>query len=93
MTCGFSVYYTGGMELKTFIQTSKRGTAKRLAAELGFSASYLSQVAAKENLRTPEMCVKIERLTLGQVPRQHLLSNWREVWPELSDMPLDRVAA
>jgi DNA-binding transcriptional regulator YdaS (Cro superfamily) len=81
------------MELKTFIQTSRRGTAKRLAEQMGISASYLSQVSAKENLRTPEMCVQIETLTLGAVPRQHLRTNWREVWPELSALPADKDAA
>lgn len=81
------------MELKTFIQTSKRGTAKRLADQLGISASYLSQIASSENLRTPEMCVQIERLTLGAVPRQHLRTNWREVWPELSAIPVEKDAA
>jgi len=81
------------MELKPFIQTSRRGTAKRLADGLGISPSYLSQIAAKENLRTPELCVKIETLTLGAVPRQHLRTNWREVWPELSVIPAEKAVA
>lgn len=81
------------MELKTFIQTSKRGTAKRLAAALGISASYLSQLSTNENLRTPELCVQIERMTLGAVPRQHLRSNWQGIWPELSALPADKDAA
>lgn len=81
------------MELKTFIHTSKRGTAKRLAEQMGMSASYLSQVAANENLRTPEMCVQIERITLGMVPRQHLRTNWREIWPELSSLPPEKAVA
>lgn len=81
------------MDLKTFITTSQRGTAKRLAAALGFSASYLSQLAVTEALRKPELCVQIERLTLGMVPRQHLRSNWRDIWPELPDLPEQKSAA
>jgi DNA-binding transcriptional regulator YdaS (Cro superfamily) len=81
------------MDLKTFIQTSKRGTAKRLSEQMGISASYLSQVASSENLRTPEMCVQIERLTLGAVPRQHLRTNWMDVWPEISSIPAEKDAA
>lgn len=81
------------MDLKTFIRTSRRGTAKRLAEQLGISKSYLSQVAAKESLRTADMCVKIERLTLGNVPRQHLRTNWADIWPELSALPAEKDAA
>lgn len=81
------------MELKTFIQTSPRGTAKRLADRIGISASYLSQIATKESLRTPEMCVQIEGFTLGMVPRQHLRTNWREIWPELPSIPAEKDAA
>lgn len=79
------------MDLKTYIQTSKRGTAKRLAENLDMSPSYLSQIAGAESLRTPELCVKIEMLTMGKVPRQHLRSNWREVWPELDDILMEAV--
>lgn len=81
------------MDLTTFIRTSRRGTAKRLAGELGISKSYLSQIAAKESLRRPELCVQIERITLGNVPRQHLRSDWRSIWPELSEIPPEKDAA
>lgn len=73
------------MELKEFITSSPRGTAKRMASYLGVSPSYLSQIASNESLRTPQLCVKIEIFTEGKVPRQHSRSDWASIWPELVD--------
>lgn len=71
------------MDLKTYISTSPRGTAKRIAAELEISPSYLSQIAANESLRSPHLCVKIEAVTDGAVRRQDMRSDWPSIWPEL----------
>jgi len=72
------------MDLKTYI-SSERGRATALAAELGVSLSYLSQLAAGTAPLSPKRCVKIESATGGEVTRQELLPNdWRDTWPELA---------
>lgn len=55
-----------------------------LAAELGVTPSYLSQ--CKNQKDAPIMwCVRIERLTNGQVTRRDLRpDDWYEIWPELA---------
>lgn len=72
------------MDLKTYI-SSERGRAAVLAADLGISPSYLSQLAAGTAPLSPKRCVRIERATGGEVTRQDLLPlDWQDVWPELS---------
>jgi DNA-binding transcriptional regulator YdaS (Cro superfamily) len=75
------------MDLKTYI-TAERGRASTLAAELGVSLSYLSQMANGTAPISPERCVEIEQKTAGAVPRQHLKRDeWPRIWPELSPLP------
>lgn len=70
------------MDLKTYI-SSERGRAAALAAELGISASYLSQLAAGTAPLSAKRCVQIERTTGGLVTRREMLPDWQDVWPEL----------
>lgn len=75
------------MDLKTFI-SAERGRASALAAELGISLSYLSQMANGKAPTSPERCVEIEQKTQGAVPRQHQKRDeWRRIWPELEPIP------
>lgn len=75
------------MDLKTFI-SAERGRASALAAELGVSLSYLSQMANGKAPVSPERCVEIEQKTLGAVPRQHQKpDDWQRIWPELQPIP------
>lgn len=55
------------MNLKNYIATSERGTAKRLAEALGVSKSMLSQLAAGTAPMSPERAIEIEKHTKGQV--------------------------
>lgn len=72
------------MNLKTYIQQGGRGTAARLAAELGVSPSYLSQMAKGTTAVSPERCVLIEQRTVGVVGRRDLRpKDWHRIWPEL----------
>jgi DNA-binding transcriptional regulator YdaS (Cro superfamily) len=71
------------MNLKDYFNL-KRGNAKRLAEKLEVSLSYLSQLASGAPV-SPEMCVRIEQLTGGQVTRKCLKENWEAIWPELTD--------
>ncbi|RKP46667.1 transcriptional regulator [Pararobbsia silviterrae] len=72
------------MDLKTYIATSSRGTAAKLAKALRVSPSYLSQMAHGVAPISPERCVEIERETDGVVRRRELrLDDWRLIWPEL----------
>ncbi|WP_175786511.1 transcriptional regulator [Burkholderia anthina] len=72
------------MNLKDYISTSERGTAAKLAAHLGVSASYLSQMASGLCPISEKRCVQIEQFTHGGVTRRDLRpDDWREIWPEL----------
>lgn len=73
------------MDLKTYIATSERGTAAKLAAELGVSPSYLSQMASGASPISPERAVKIESFTARSVGRKDLFPHdWEKIWPELA---------
>lgn len=75
------------MDLKTFI-SSKRGRAAALAAELGVSPSYLSQMAHGTAPISAERLVEIEQKTNGAVTRKHQRpDDWQRVWPELAEQP------
>lgn len=72
------------MDLKTFIACGERGTASRLAAKLGVSPSFLSQMAGGSAPISPERCVEIELATARQVTRRDLRPvDWQKIWPEL----------
>ncbi|MBV6321947.1 transcriptional regulator [Duganella violaceipulchra] len=70
------------MDLKKYI-SAERGRAKSLAAHLGISPSFLSQIAAGTAPASPSRCLEIEKGTGGQVTRKDLREDWREIWPEL----------
>jgi DNA-binding transcriptional regulator YdaS (Cro superfamily) len=71
------------MNLKTYIKAD-RGRASELAAALGVSRSYLSQMAHGQAPISPERCVDIERETDREVTRQDLRpDDWTRIWPEL----------
>jgi len=73
------------MDLKTFIATGKRGTAKELAKRLGVSPSYLSQMASGKAPISPEMAVRIEFETGRTVTRKDTFADrWLLIWPELA---------
>lgn len=72
------------MDLKTYI-SSERGRAAALAADLGISPSYLSQMANGKAPISAARCVEIEQKTQGAVTRQHLKpDDWQLTWPELA---------
>jgi DNA-binding transcriptional regulator YdaS (Cro superfamily) len=71
------------MDLKTYI-AAERGRATALAAKLGVSPSYLSQLVNGQSPISPERCVDIWRATDGEVTRQDLRpDDWARIWPEL----------
>jgi DNA-binding transcriptional regulator YdaS (Cro superfamily) len=75
------------MDLKTYI-SAERGRAAALAADLGVSPSYLSQMASGQAPISPERCVEIWQKTGGAVTRQHLRpEDWQRIWPELAPNP------
>jgi DNA-binding transcriptional regulator YdaS (Cro superfamily) len=77
------------VDLLTFIK-SERGNASRLAASIGVSLSYLSQMST--GTISPKRCVQIEEATSGGVTRQEMRpDDWADLWPELKTA--DRVAA
>jgi len=80
------------MNLKTYITEGRRGTAASLAAVLGVSPSYLSQMASGDAPVSPERCVEIEVATNGDVTRRDLRpEDWQRIWPELGHAPRRRI--
>jgi DNA-binding transcriptional regulator YdaS (Cro superfamily) len=69
------------MDLKTYI-SGERGRAKALAAKIGISPSFLSQIARGTAPASPRRCVDIEVATDGQVTRRDMRDDWRDIWPE-----------
>ncbi len=80
------------MDLKTYLAEGERGRATRLAKKLGFSTSYLSQMASGDSPISPKRCVLIEQETGGVVTRKDMRPlDWWELWPELlvaTDQPV-----
>lgn len=78
------------MDLRTFTNALPRGDVRALAVRIGITPIYLSQLAARQNGRepSPELCVVIERETLGKVARWDLRpADWHRIWPELITAP------
>ncbi|WP_079218906.1 transcriptional regulator [Herbaspirillum robiniae] len=71
------------MDLKTYIR-AERGRATKLAAGLGISTSYLSQMAGGEAPISAERAVQIEQMTGREVTRKDMFpESWERTWPEL----------
>lgn len=76
------------MDLKTYI-AAERGRAATLAAILGVSPSYLSQMASGKAPISAERAVEIETATGVLVTRQEMFpENWQRIWPELAALPV-----
>ncbi len=72
------------MDLKTYLSNGDRGLASQLAATLGVSASYLSQMVNGSSAISAERAVDIEQATNGKVTRKDLRpDDWQKIWPEL----------
>lgn len=72
------------MDLKTYLSSSERGTATKLAATLGVSTSYLSQMVSGLAPISIPRCVEIENATGKKVTRKDLRpTDWKLIWPEL----------
>ena len=77
------------MDLKTFIETSERGTATMLAEKINVSTSFLSQMASGAASISPARCVEIEQATCGIVSRRDIRpDDWHLIWPELKNKAL-----
>ncbi|WP_347558541.1 YdaS family helix-turn-helix protein [Robbsia sp. KACC 23696] len=73
------------MDIKTYLAQGGRGAASKLAAALGVSPSYLSQMSGGQASISPERCVAFESATQGAIKRQDLRPNdWHLIWPELA---------
>jgi DNA-binding transcriptional regulator YdaS (Cro superfamily) len=73
------------MKLQAYLEESPRGTATKLAADMGISPSYLSQMASGEAPISPKRGVEFEQRTNGAVTRQEMFEDWASIWPELVD--------
>lgn len=78
------------MDLKNYLDNLPRGGVSSFAGALDISSVYLFQLAARQNKRepSPELCVRIEKATFGQVMRWDLRpTDWNRIWPELMTVP------
>lgn len=73
------------MNLKDYLASLERGGSARIAASLGISASYFSQLASGESSISPARCVEIEKATQKHVTRKDMRADWQSIWPELVD--------
>lgn len=76
------------MTLREYLDTLKRGGIKEFAEIVGITDVYLAQLAARQDGRepSPELCVRIERASGGQVTRRELVpERWKLIWPELME--------
>lgn len=74
------------MDLKTYTSKLPNGGVTALAAQVGVSPVYLSQLSARQDSRepSPALCVLIERATKDEVRRWDLRpGDWHRIWPEL----------
>ena len=74
------------MELREYTDSLPTGGVTALAARLGISTVYLSQLAARQGGRVPgaALCVAIEKESGYAVRRWNLRpDDWHLIWPEL----------
>jgi len=82
------------MNLRSYLASQNRGEASKLAARLGISISYLSQMSTGKSAISASRCVEIERETNGLVTRQELRpDDWHLIWPELATDSLSETSA
>lgn len=74
------------MDLKTYTNDLPHGGVAKLAATIGVTPVYLSQLSARQAGRepSPELCVSIESATERAVMRWDMRpGDWHRIWPEL----------
>ena len=74
------------MTLREYLDSLPRGGLATLAAAVERSTVYVLQLAARQDGRAaaPELAVRIEQATGGQVKRWDLRpDDWHRIWPEL----------
>jgi DNA-binding transcriptional regulator YdaS (Cro superfamily) len=70
------------MRLNDYLQ-AERGRLARVAAAIGMSPAYLSDIAKGRRPCPAKHAPAIERACAFQVRRQELCRDWRKAWPEL----------
>jgi DNA-binding transcriptional regulator YdaS (Cro superfamily) len=72
------------MNIGSYLESSERGTAARIARDIGVSAVMVSQWVSGIKAVPMDRCVAIERATAGKVKRWDLRpADWHRIWPEL----------
>lgn len=73
------------MKLRAYLNSLPDGGVQAFAGRLGISHIYLLQLAAKQGGRQPkpELCVRIEQESEGEVNRMELRDDAVRIWPEL----------
>lgn len=70
------------MNLKDYL-SRERGRNSRMAEHLNVSRGFVSMMSNNKKSVPPKIATAIESFTNGEVSRRDLISNWKEIWPEL----------
>jgi DNA-binding transcriptional regulator YdaS (Cro superfamily) len=71
------------MDLRDWLDQEK-GRGARLAAAMGVSPAFVSQIVMRARPAPAEHCVVIERESGGAVKRWEVRpADWHRIWPEL----------
>jgi DNA-binding transcriptional regulator YdaS (Cro superfamily) len=83
------------VDLRTFTSQLPHGGVAQFAQRVGVKPVYLSQLAARQGgrLPSPALCVRIEAESERSVTRQELRDDWRDIWPELCELPTEPAVA
>jgi DNA-binding transcriptional regulator YdaS (Cro superfamily) len=69
------------MQLQSFIASLDRGGVSKLAAQVGITVSFLSQMASGYTRIPPSRALAIEVATNGLVTRREMLpDDWQRFW-------------
>lgn len=82
------------MELIDYLKGLPKGQPTAFAGRCGVPYQLLYQIATGRRKASPELAVKIERESGGDVPRPTLRKeDWRDIWPELAEKLGEQVVA
>ena len=73
------------MNLQSYIDIHSMGALSKL---IGVSPSFISQWVSGVRPVPIRTCTLIEKRTKGAVPRQELIDDWFDIWPELVALPV-----
>lgn len=78
------------MELKTYLRPMSAAERDKFARRCGTTIGHMTNVAGHHKPCSPKLAAAIEVQSGGEVSRQEMRDDWREIWLELR--PIKRSA-